>query len=95
MRFNLNIIFRFIQSIGRYNGAQVDSFEWPEPERKINAWVNQLTEGEIPQLLQPGSIPQETILFLLNAVYFEVWAPCILHLLVPKALCVLAFEVLA
>ncbi|XP_025080021.1 leukocyte elastase inhibitor-like isoform X2 [Pomacea canaliculata] len=62
---------RFIQSINRYNGAQVDSFEWPEPERKINAWVNQLTEGEIPQLLQPGSIPQETILFLLNAVYFE------------------------
>lgn len=94
MRFNLNIIFRFIQSIGRYNGAQVDSFEWPEPERKINAWVNQLTEGEIPQLLQPGSIPQETILFLLNAVYFEVWALA-LHLLVPMSLCVLAFEVLA
>jgi serpin B len=41
----------------------------------INSWVSGETQGEIPTLLQPGSLDATTRLVLVNAVYFKgSWA---------------------
>ncbi|MBN3033990.1 MAG: serpin family protein [Bacteroidales bacterium] len=38
---------------------------------RINGWVDQATQGKIPQLLSPGLLSPETRLVLTNAVYFK------------------------
>lgn len=41
----------------------------------INAWVSGETQGEIPSLLQPGDVTQQTRIVLVDAVYFKgAWA---------------------
>ncbi|XP_032078411.1 leukocyte elastase inhibitor-like isoform X2 [Thamnophis elegans] len=42
-----------------------------ETKKEINQWVEQQTEGEIPDLLPEGSINEMTKLVLVNAVYFK------------------------
>jgi serpin B len=37
----------------------------------INAWVSQQTDGMIPNVLQPGDLPSDTVLALANALYFD------------------------
>ena len=37
----------------------------------INAWVNDHTEGRIPELIQPGVLDASTLLALVNAVYLR------------------------
>ncbi|CAH1801411.1 unnamed protein product [Owenia fusiformis] len=41
---------------------------------RINNWVSNKTEGKIPQLLSPDDITSDTLLILVNAIYFKgVW----------------------
>ncbi len=41
----------------------------------VNAWVSGQTQGEIPALFAPGDLTTETVLVLVNAVYFKgIWA---------------------
>ncbi|XP_064480945.1 leukocyte elastase inhibitor-like isoform X2 [Ornithodoros turicata] len=39
--------------------------------REINAWVEQVTNGKIKDLLLPGAVSCSTVLILVNAVYFK------------------------
>jgi len=46
--------------------------EQPEPSRKaINDWIKTNTEGLIPELLQQGTITADTVLTLVNTLYFN------------------------
>ena len=42
-----------------------------EIETNVNAWVADKTNGIIPEILPEGSLNVDTILVLLNAVYFK------------------------
>jgi serpin B len=69
----------FLDTLSRYYGAglgEVDFAEAPDRARqRINAWVADHTEGEIPELFGPRSITTRTRLVLANAVYFRAsWA---------------------
>ncbi len=52
--------------------AQRDIASDPEATRlAVNAWVNEKTEGKIPEVLQPGIIDDLVRLVLANAIYFK------------------------
>ena len=49
-------------------------FDWSGdkgPEWSINAWVSNVTEGLIPDLLTQGTITHDTAMLLVNAIYFK------------------------
>jgi serpin B len=54
----------------------VDFFDEPAARGAVNGEVSRVTEGTIPELLQPGHImPGVTTMILTNAVYFKAgWA---------------------
>lgn len=56
-------------------GAPLDTVDFQGDmtgaEATINAWVSQHTNGMIPQVLQPGALPSDTVLALANALYFD------------------------
>jgi serpin B len=69
----------FLDALSRYYGAglgRVDFGEHPDRARgRINAWVEDHTEGEIADLFPEGTITASTRLVLANAVYFRAnWA---------------------
>ena len=41
------------------------------PEDPINSWVEDKTSGEITDFLEDGTITEDTIMMLVNAVYFK------------------------
>ncbi|MEW6434160.1 MAG: serpin family protein [Myxococcota bacterium] len=50
----------------------MDFAKEPEPSRKaINQWISTNTEGLIPELLQQGTITSDTVLTLVNTLYFN------------------------
>lgn len=51
-------------------GAKIDKVGIGE-ERKINAWISMVTEGNINDLLPPGLINAMTAVILSNAIYFK------------------------
>src|SRR5262249_46795734 len=52
--------------------AQVDFARQTEPARqRINAWVEEQTQGKIPDLIPPGVLGDMTRLVLTNAIYFK------------------------
>ncbi|PVD18418.1 hypothetical protein C0Q70_20967 [Pomacea canaliculata] len=55
----------------QYYGAGLKPFQRPNPEQAINTWVEEVTEHAITNLLQPGAITPDTVLILLNAVFFQ------------------------
>jgi serpin B len=59
------------------SGVEVVDFEAdPDAARvDVNAWVDERTEGRIPDLLAPGTIDELTRFVLVNAVYLKaMWA---------------------
>jgi serpin B len=51
---------------------QLDFAKDPEKSRQtINAWVEDKTHDKIKQLLQPGTVQNDTRLILTNAIYFK------------------------
>lgn len=61
----------FRQRNQTFYAADVTTLNFGQPDAvdRINAWVNDQTEGKIPQIVQ--SINPNDILFLINAIYFK------------------------
>lgn len=69
----------YLDDMARYYGAgvQVLDFETDAEgaRRAINAWVAEVTEERIEELLREGVVTSSTVLVLTNAVYFNAaWA---------------------
>ena len=64
----------FLQKNADYYGADIYKTAFDEQTMKdINKWVNNKTEGMIPQIL--GEIPQQAIMYIVNALAFKAeWA---------------------
>ncbi|XP_026532396.1 leukocyte elastase inhibitor [Notechis scutatus] len=75
----LNFLSDFLTNTQNLYGAELSKADFsnaPDKAKKeINQWVEQQTEGKIPELLSEGSINEMTKLVLVNAVYFKgSWA---------------------
>jgi serpin B len=60
-----------------FYGAKITALDFNDPRVSsiINNWVNQSTKGKIDQIINNKEITPNTILFLLNAIYFKgLWA---------------------
>jgi len=51
--------------------TSVQEFQAENPEEPINNWVEQMTDGEIEDFLEDGTIDDSTIMMLINAIYFK------------------------
>ncbi len=62
----------FLAAGQRYYAAHIQELDFDDPaaSRTINAWVNDQTRGRIAEIV-PQQIDPETILFLINAIYFK------------------------
>ena len=71
---SFNVKSTFLQTNADFFGA--DAYKTPFDEttlRKINEWVNEKTDGMIPELID--EIPGDTVLYLINALFFDAeWA---------------------
>lgn len=56
-----------------FYGAQIAALDFNDPRTSsiINDWVKQSTKGKIDQIVNNKEITPNTILFLLNAIYFK------------------------
>lgn len=74
LRGGFNVKSAFLQTNADFFGA--DAYKTPFDEttlRKINEWVNEKTDGMIPELID--EIPRDTVLYLINALFFDAeWA---------------------
>ena len=74
LRGSFNVKSAFLQTNADFFGA--DAYKTPFDEttlRKINEWVNEKTDGMIPELID--EIPGDTVLYLINALFFDAeWA---------------------
>lgn len=62
----------YIRSVGKENVRLADFFYESEMVRKeINEWVDNRTSGLIPKLLDRGVLTQETLMVIVNALYFK------------------------
>ncbi|XP_058031268.1 leukocyte elastase inhibitor-like isoform X2 [Ahaetulla prasina] len=70
-----NFLSDFLTSTQNLYGAELSAVDFsnaPDKAKKeINQWVEQQTEGKIPELLSGASINHMTKLVLVNAVYFK------------------------
>lgn len=62
----------FLAANKEFYGAKVDTLDFGSPSaaKTINSWVSGATNGKIKEMVKPPIDPQ-TILFLLNAIYFK------------------------
>lgn len=70
----------FSDSIFKNFEAEIDLIDFKDPRTSrdiINKWVNDKTNGKIPQIIESSSITKDTRLVLVNAVYFQ--APWLHH----------------
>ena len=63
---------RFIRDNKEYFGAMLANMDFSSPDtvETINGWVSERTNGKIAKILE-GPIDPQTILFIMNAIYFE------------------------
>jgi serpin B len=69
----------FLETLAKYYGSGVrltDFARDPEAARTaINAWVTEHTAGKIPELVPKGAIDNDTLIAVVNALYFKApWA---------------------
>lgn len=71
-RLGVDFYEGFMQRNSDYYGAEIASldFDLPDAAATINKWVEQQTRGKIQDLIEPP-IDSDTVLFLLNAIYFQ------------------------
>lgn len=79
LRTNYDLLPDYTSMIGNRFGAAIEPADFgkqPDAERlRINTWVYQKTREKIPDLLPNGSILSNTVLVLVNAIYFKgMWA---------------------
>ncbi len=74
LRDGFNVRSAFLQTNADYYGADAYAVPFDETTpRKINEWVNEKTDGMIPELID--EIPGDTVLYLINALFFDAeWA---------------------
>ncbi len=63
----------FLQKNQNFYGARVADLDFSDPNTSsiINDWVKQSTNGKINQIIDRKDIRPNTILFLINAIYFK------------------------
>ncbi len=71
-RLGVDFYEDFLQRNSDYYGAEIASldFDLPDAAATINKWVEQQTKEKIKDLIEPP-IDSDTVLFLLNAIYFQ------------------------
>ena len=71
-RLGLTVEQPFIDANRTYFDARVEALDFGAPTAAptINAWVNQQTQGLIPEIV-PDPIPGGLVMFLINAIYFK------------------------
>uniref|UniRef100_A0A670Z1T6 Serpin family B member 1 n=1 Tax=Pseudonaja textilis TaxID=8673 RepID=A0A670Z1T6_PSETE len=74
-----NFLSDFLTNTQNLYGSELSKVDFSnapdKAKEEINQWVEQQTEGKIPDLLSEGSINEMTKLVLVNAVYFKgSWA---------------------
>lgn len=65
---------RYQNILKQYYNAEIQVVDFPMPvyaAQSINRWVNMVTHGQIPTLIDPGSISSQTSLMLASAIYFK------------------------
>ncbi|MBS0015058.1 MAG: serpin family protein [Arthrospira sp. SH-MAG29] len=65
----------FLDRINQFYQAKLTAVDFSSPDTpsQINDWVKQETNGKIPQIVE--TIPNQTILYLINAIYFKgMWS---------------------
>ncbi|XP_061178772.1 serpin B6-like [Saccostrea echinata] len=67
----------FLQSCAKYFNATVESVDFSQSEassKKINSWVSQKTENKIQDLIPASALSSQTLMVLVNAIYFKgIW----------------------
>jgi serine protease inhibitor len=65
----------FVETLAAQYGAPLERLDFQADtegaRRRINAWVAERTKQRIPELFPAGTISPETVLALVNALYFE------------------------
>ncbi|KAK4825721.1 hypothetical protein QYF61_002139 [Mycteria americana] len=65
----------FLTNTQKLHGADLATVDFlqacDEARKEINQWVEEKTEGKIPNLLSEGSVDSMTRLILVNAIYFK------------------------
>jgi len=61
----------FLDRLEKHFGAQVEGLDFNDPAAvdRINDWVDQNTEGLIPEIIE--DIPNDIVMYLINALYFK------------------------
>uniref|UniRef100_A0A2C9K3E8 Serpin domain-containing protein n=1 Tax=Biomphalaria glabrata TaxID=6526 RepID=A0A2C9K3E8_BIOGL len=75
----LNVRLFYLQNdVISFYQAEVDNLDFTVadgPEAQINSWVENKTENRIPSVLQPGVLSGNTLLVLVNSIFFNgTWA---------------------
>ncbi|XP_051465188.1 ovalbumin-like [Apus apus] len=71
----LPIYLKCVKKLYRAGVETVNFKTAPDQARQlINSWVENQTNGQIQDFLEPGSVDLETVLVLVNAIYFKgIW----------------------
>ncbi len=71
-REGLEVKAGFLDRTTNYFDAQVEALDFADPSAAmtINDWVNDATHGKIEEIVE-SPISRETIMFLINAIYFK------------------------
>ena len=69
----LKVYDEFLETNKKYYNAEIykSSFEPNSIVKDVNSWVNKNTKGMIPNLINPSNIKQNTMMMLINTLYFE------------------------
>jgi serine protease inhibitor len=61
----------FLERVEKHFGAQIEGLDFSDPAAVdiINNWVNENTEGLIPEIIE--DIPDHMVMYLINALYFK------------------------
>ncbi|KAM4706952.1 leukocyte elastase inhibitor-like [Discoglossus pictus] len=72
---SFNVLKEYLQQVQTFYHAEIQAVDFvreaEEARKTINSWVETHTEGKIKDLLSQGSVDSQTILVLVNAVYFK------------------------
>ncbi len=70
-RENLPVKEDFLDRLETHFGAQMEGLDFSDPAavERINSWVNENTEGLIPEIID--EIPPHVVMYLINALYFK------------------------
>ena len=75
----LKVYDKFLETNKKYYNAEIykSAFEPDTIVKDVNSWVNRNTQGMIPTLITKENIKSNTMMMLINTLYFEAewWSP--------------------